>query len=144
MSINSVVLMGRLVTDPELKTTPKGVSVTTFRIAVDRGYVKSGEERKVDFIDIVAWRHDAEFVCKHFSKGSLIAVVGNLQSRSYEAKDGSKRSVLEVVADHVSFTGERRDQVNAASQPTGTPSEYSGYSNNEFVPMPGDDEDLPF
>ena len=79
--INRVVLMGRLCANPELKHTESGIAVTTFRIAVDRTYVKNGEERKADFIDIVCWRRQAEFVCKHFSKGSLIAVEGSVQSR---------------------------------------------------------------
>ena len=120
--INRVVLMGRLVADPELKTTASGVSVTTFRIAVDRSYVKSGEERQADFFDIVAWRYTAEFICKHFRKGSLIAIDGQLQSRTYQANDGSKRYVVEVVADNASFTGERRDA--SAS--------YGGYSQGGF------------
>lgn len=107
--INRVVLMGRLVADTELKTTASGISVTTFRIAVDRAYVKSGEERQADFIDIVAWRHTAEFICKHFRKGSLIAVDGSLQSRVYE-KDGNKRYAVEVVAENASFTGERAEK----------------------------------
>ena len=107
--LNRVILMGRLVSDPELKTTGSGLSVTSFRIAVDRNYVKSGEERKADFFDIVCWRGTAEFVCRYFGKGSLIAVEGQLQSRTYQAKDGSNRYVVEVVADNVSFTGERRD-----------------------------------
>ena len=107
--LNRVILMGRLVSDPELKTTPAGVSVTSFSIAVDRSYVKSGEERKADFFNIVCWRSTAEFVCRYFGKGSLIAVDGQLQSRTYQAKDGTNRSVVEVVADNVSFTGERHE-----------------------------------
>lgn len=107
--LNRVILMGRLVSDPELKTTASGVSVTSFRIAVDRSYVKQGEERKADFIDIVCWRQTAEFVCRYFGKGAMIAVDGQLQSRTYQAKDGTNRYVTEVVADNVSFTGERRD-----------------------------------
>ncbi len=107
--LNNVILMGRLVAEPELKTTNSGLSVTSFRIAVDRSYAKQGEERKADFFDIVCWRNTAEFVCRYFGKGSLIAVEGKLQSRTYQAKDGSNRYVVEVVADSVSFTGERRD-----------------------------------
>lgn len=112
--LNRVVLMGRLVADPELKTTNTGVSVTTFRIAVDRSYVKAGAERETDFFDIVAWRGTAEFVCRNFAKGSLIAVDGQLQSRQYTTKDGQNRTVIEVVTDNVSFTGERRDSVGIA------------------------------
>lgn len=111
--INRVVLMGRLVSDPELKTTASNLSVTSFRIAVDRGYVKEGEERKADFIDIVAWRKTAEFICRFFSKGSLIAIDGQLQQHTYQAKDGTNRNVIEVVADSASFTGERSSS-NAA------------------------------
>ena len=108
--LNRVVLMGRLVADPELKTTNSGVSVCSFRIAVDRSYVKNGEQRQTDFFDIVAWRSSAEFVCRHFTKGSLIAVDGQLQTRQYQTKDGSNRSAVEVVADSISFTGERKEQ----------------------------------
>lgn len=108
--LNRVILMGRMVADPELKTTNSGVSVCSFRIAVDRNYVKNGEQRQADFFDIVAWRSSAEFVCKHFTKGSLIAVDGQLQTRQYQTKDGSNRSAVEVVADNISFTGERKEQ----------------------------------
>ena len=110
-----VVLMGRLVADPELKTTNTGISVTSFRIAVDRAYVKQGAERQADFFDIVAWRHDAEFVCKHFSKGSLIALEGQLQSRQFTTKDGQNRTAIEVVADNISFTGERKETSSQAN-----------------------------
>ena len=156
--LNRTILMGRLVADPELKTTGSGISVTSFRIAVDRSYVKSGEERKADFIDIVCWRQTAEFVCRYFSKGSLIAVEGQLQSRTYQAKDGTNRYVVEVVADNVSFTGERRDASagynNSYNQSySGAPAapavdsqpatSYQSGSNSDFQEMPLDD-DLPF
>lgn len=147
--INRVVLMGRLVSDPELKTTQSGVNVTTFRIAVDRSYVKAGEERQADFFDIVAWRYTADFVCKHFRKGSLIAIDGQLQSRTYQAKDGTNRYVVEVIADNASFTGERRDNSGYPQQTPVTqgfvetaPSFVSG-SVSDFEEMPADD-DLPF
>ena len=78
--LNRVILMGRITADPELKTTNTGVSVTSFSIAVDRNYVKQGEERKADFFNIVCWRSTAEFVCRYFGKGSLIAVEGQLQN----------------------------------------------------------------
>lgn len=123
--LNRVILMGRLCGDPELKTTNTGVSVTSFRIAVDRSYVKAGAERETDFFDIVAWRSSAEFVCRNFSKGSLIAIDGQLQSRQYQTKDGQNRTVIEVVADNVSFTGERRDsQANR---------EYTGGYDQRFA-----------
>lgn len=127
--LNRVILMGRLTADPELKTTQSGNSVTSFNIAVDRSYVKNGEERKADFFTIVCWRNTAEFVCRYFGKGSMIAVDGHLQSRSYQAKDGSNRTVVEVMADNISFTGEKRDD--------------SGNSPDIYQDMPYDD-DLPF
>ncbi len=126
--LNRVILMGRLVADPELKTTTTGLSVTNFRIAVDRAYVKNGEERKADFIDIVCWRNTAEFVCRYFGKGSLIAVEGQLQSRTYQAKDGTNRYVVEVVADNVSFTGERRENAGGYNQSYGGQS----YGNQSY------------
>lgn len=106
--INRVVLMGRLVADPELKSTKDGVSVTTIRIAVDRNYVKEGADRQADFFDIIAWRKSAEFICKNFSKGSLIAIDGHLQSRQCQTKGGQNRTIIEVNAESVCFTGERR------------------------------------
>ena len=162
--LNRVILMGRLVSDPELKTTNSGLSVTSFRIAVDRNYVKSGEERKADFIDIVCWRGTAEFVCRFFGKGSMIALEGQLQTRTYQAKDGTNRYVVEVVADNVSFTGARRDNNSGYGQQqyggNSYPSQqtyqapaqqsyqqpqtsYQSGTNNDFQNMPLDD-DLPF
>ena len=165
--LNRVILMGRLVSDPELKTTPSGASVTNFRIAVDRSYVKQGEERKADFIDIVCWRQTAEFVCRYFGKGAMIAVEGQLQTRTYQAKDGTNRYVVEVVADNVSFTGERRDsnqnyggnqyagqsyggnqsysapQQQSYAAPAQPQPSYQSGSNADFQDMPLDD-DLPF
>ena len=165
--LNRVILMGRITADPELKTTNTGVSVTSFSIAVDRNYVKQGEERKADFFNIVCWRSTAEFVCRYFGKGSLIAVEGQLQSRQFQAKDGSNRYVVEVVADNVSFTGERRDnnaggynQSYGGNQSYGAPSyggnqayhqepapqapaSYQSGSNSDFQDMQLDD-DLPF
>jgi single-strand DNA-binding protein len=136
--LNRVILIGRLVSDPELKTTTSGISVTSFRIAVDRSYVKQGEERQADFFDIVAWRGSAEFVCRNFGKGSMIAVDGQLQSRQYQAQDGTKRTVVEVVADNVSFTGERRNDTNEGNytpRPENAP--QANYSPNTVAPQQG-------
>lgn len=105
--INRVVLMGRLVAEPEIKTTPTGISVTTVRLAVERNYIPSGEKRVTDFIDVVAWNYTAEFICKTFHKGSLVAVDGSIQGRYKKYKDGGRcRYILEVVADDVEPTGE--------------------------------------
>lgn len=133
--INRIVLMGRLVADPELKTTNSGVSVTSFRIAVDRSYVKAGAERQTDFFDVVAWRGCAEFVCRNFAKGSLIAIDGQLQSRNYQTKDGQNRTAIEIVAENVSFTGERKKLSGESEDPSMYSEDYSA--------MPLDD-DLPF
>ena len=89
--INNVVLMGRIGADPELRTTTAGNSITAFSIAVDRDYVKPGEERQADFIDIVAWRNTAEFICKYFQKGQMIAIQGSIQTRTYTDKQGNNR-----------------------------------------------------
>lgn len=103
--LNVVAIQGRLTHGPELKTTPNGVSVCSFRIACERSYSSKGEERKADFFTITAWRQTAEFVCKYFQKGSMIAVEGRLQTRQYQDQQGSNRTVVEVVADNVSFCG---------------------------------------
>ena len=101
-NLNKIFLGGRLTANPELKTTPSGVSVVSFTVAVDRRFGNKGEEKQTDFINVSAWRTTAEFVCKYFTKGSSICVIGSLQNRSYE-KDGQKRTVSEVVADECLF-----------------------------------------
>ena len=101
--LNVVAIQGRLTHDPELKTTPNGVSVCSFRIACERSYSSKGEERKADFFTITAWRQTAEFVCKYFQKGSMIAVEGSLQTRQYQDQQGNNRTVVEIVANNVSF-----------------------------------------
>lgn len=113
--LNVIVLMGRLVADPELRHTPNDIPVCSFRVAVDRNFVAKGSnERQADFIDIVAWRQSAEFVSRYFTKGSMIAVQGSLQTRSYEDKQGNRRTAFEVVADHVSFCGSKRESGGSA------------------------------
>lgn len=112
MGLNVVVLMGRMVADPELKRTQSGVSVSSFRVAVDRSFSK--EERKADFIDVVAWKGTAEFICKYFHKGSMIALAGSLQTRNYEDKNGNKRTAYEVVANEVHFAGSQAKKESSA------------------------------
>lgn len=108
--LNVAVIMGRLVATPELRTTPSGVSVCSFRVAVDRSYSsRDGGERQTDFIDVVAWRNTAEFVCRYFQKGQMIAVNGRIQTRNYEDKQGNKRTAVEIVADNVNFCGSKRE-----------------------------------
>ena len=115
--LNVVALTGRLVEDPELKTTTNGVSVCSFRIAVDRDYAPQGQERKADFINVVAWRGTAEFVAKFFRKGQMIAVNGSIQTRQYEDRRGNKRAAVEVVAGSVSFCGSKADQPGEKANP---------------------------
>ena len=152
--LNVAVLMGRLVADPELRQTPNGVSVTSFTLAVDRSYVKAGMERQTDFIDIVAWRNTAEFVCKYFRKGQLAAVQGSIQTRTYTDKQGNKRKAFEIVADNVHFAEPKRDcgQTSNAPkenkntfEPIDNPPDISGVDDvssdfSGYTP----DEDLPF
>lgn len=161
--LNLVALMGRLIYDPELKTTQNGTNVCSFRIAVDRSFARQGEERKADFIDVTAWRQTAEFVCKYFQKGSMIAVEGSLQTTSYQDKNGNNRTKVEVVASNVSFCGSKAaeravvkdfDQQTAnhvqeakaaqsAPQKSQNVPEYSQGSADDFSVI-DDSEDLPF
>ena len=140
-SFNKVILMGRLTSDPELKQSQNGVSVTSFNIAVDRKY---GEDKQADFFTIKAWRSTAEFICKHFNKGSAILVVGEIQNRSWTDKEGNKRHATEVVASEATFCESKKN------------SEGNSYSDNQSAsqgkfepPTPnfedfGSDEGLPF
>lgn len=105
--LNNVTLMGRLVADPELRQTASGVSVVSFRLAVERNYAPQGQERQADFISCVAWRQTAEFIGKYFTKGRMIAVEGSLQSRNYEDKNGQKRTAYEVIVDQAYFADSR-------------------------------------
>lgn len=111
--INSVVLMGRLTYEPELKTTTSGLSVIRFQMAVDRNYQSQGQERQADFIDVVAWRQTAEFISRYFHKGSMIAVEGSIQTNNFTDRDGNKRKSVEVVANQVSFCGSKAETQGA-------------------------------
>lgn len=138
--INCAVIMGRLTADPELKTTQSGISVVSFCVAVDRNYVKQGEERQADFINVTAWRQSAEFVSKYFHKGDMIAVQGSIQTRNYEDKNGNKRTATEIMAEQVSFCGGKRDQNTQAAPVAEQPAERSDIS----VPFEPDDDTVPF
>ena len=107
--MNVVVLIGRLVRDPDLRYTPQGTAVGGFTLAVDRPFTNSQGEREADFIDVVVWRKLAETVAQHLDKGRLVAVQGRLQIRSYEDRDGSRRKAAEVVANEVRFLDRRRE-----------------------------------
>ena len=135
-SFNKVIIMGRLTAAPELKQSASGVSVTSFNLAVDRKYNK-GEEKQCDFITIVAWRQTAEFICKYFGKGQALLVCGELQTRSWEDKQGNKRYATEVIANEVSFCEAKRDNET----------NYSPYTSNGSQPKfeeCNQDDDLPF
>ena len=145
--LNCVTLMGRLVADPELRTTPNGKSVATFTIAVDRSFVRQGEQRQADFIRIVAWENTANFVCRYFQKGAMIAIQGRIQTRTYEDANGAKRSAFEVIATEVSFCGSKTEGGTSAAPaaqvaPAAAPS-YQTATANDFEEIT-DDEDLPF
>ncbi len=140
MALNKWIGMGRLTAAPELKVTTSGTPVTSFTIAVDRDYSKSQDGKKeTDFINIVAWRNTAEFICKYFGKGSLICVVGSLQTRSYTAQDNSKRTVTEVVASEVQFTGEKKEANTAQNSAPA----YGAKNDTNYEELSEDDE-LPF
>lgn len=136
---NKAILMGRITHNLELKTTPDGLSVLSFRIAVDRAYQAQGEERKTDFFNIVAWRSTAEFISKYFSKGRMIMVEGELQTRQYVDKNGSTQNVVELVVSSAHFTGEKKEQTAAAAPPTSAPTQ----NNADFADTEIDD-DYPF
>lgn len=131
---NKSILIGRMVADPELRTTPNGVSVCSFRIAVNRPYSKDGG--KADFIDIVAWRERAEFVCRYFSKGKPILVEGSIQTRQYTDKNDQKRTAVEVVADNVRFVESKGNAGGSAE--IEKPATIGGFEVQD------DDSDLPF
>ena len=146
--MNSVCLMGRLTGDPELKTTQSGFSVTSFSVAVDRAYQPKGQDRQTDFINCVAWRNTAEFITRYFRKGNRIALQGSLQSRSYTANDGSKRTVYEVVIDNAFFCESKGAQSGAPAYESQIPvSEakpaFSTANAGDFEEILGDEE-LPF
>ena len=144
--LNIVALMGRLVAEPELRHTPSGVATCTFRIAVDRSYSKDGE-RKADFIDIVTWRQTAEFVCKYFHKGSMIAVNGSIQTRNYEDKNGNKRTAFEVVAEGVHFASTAREAPKVDAQRTPEPFKTNAAAadvQQDGFAVIDDSEDSPF
>ena len=131
--LNAVVIMGRLTADPELKHTPSGVAVTSFTLAVDR-YAK--EERKTDWVDVVAWRQTAEFICKYFTKGQMIAVTGSIQTRNWEDKQGNKRKAVEIVAKEVSFCGSKEGPKQERKEEDTLPDTSDGWLDG--------DTDLPF
>ena len=132
---NLCQLQGRLVADPELRTTASGIEVASFCIAIDRGYTKEGEEKQTDFINCTAWRKTGVFVNTYFKKGKEIKVLGSLQSRKYEDKEGKKRTAYEVLCEQVSFVGNKTAGDN--TQPS--------YEQIDAAPLDvASDDDFPF
>ena len=161
--LNHITIMGRLVADPELRTTPQGVTVATMRLAVDRDFKnKQTGERETDFINVVAWRQTAEFVSRFFTKGRMAVVEGRLQMRDWTDKDGNRRTSAEVVADNIYFGDSRRDGDERGSygERGAGPSYGGGYGSgrpsapaadygvppagDQFAELTDDDGDLPF
>lgn len=151
--LNKAILVGRLTADPELRQTPSGVSVTSFSIAINRPYSGKTADRQTDFIDIVAWRNTAEFICRYFRKGNAIGIDGSIQTRTYTDKNGNNRKAVEVLASNVSFVESKSASAqnggfSAGSDFNNAPAaqEPVSYANGDF----GDfseidaDDDLPF
>ena len=144
--LNKVILMGRLTRDPDFKATPSGTSVCNFSLAVDRDFVRQGEERQTDFINIVTFGSRAEFVSRYFHKGQLVAVCGRIQTRSWDdAQTGQKRYATDVVADEVHFAEPKRDgtaapQMDPYAQPSpqgfgGAPTGFSAADDDDQLPF---------
>ena len=133
--LNKVILMGRFTRDPELRSTPQGVSTCAFSIAVDRNFVRAGEDRKADFINCVAWRQTAEFISKYFKKGSMVALEGSIQTRSWDDTDGKKRYATEVIVNQVYFAESKKSE--------GATPKASAQPKADFEEVPSDDS-LPF
>ena len=135
--MNKVILIGNLANDPEAFTTQSGIARSTFRVAVQRRYANPQGVREADFLTVVAWRQTADFCNRYLSKGRKVAVEGSIQTRSYDAQDGSKRYVTEIIADHV----EALSSANTDNGPTPPPSREDA-SPDEFTEV--DDDGLPF
>lgn len=132
---NKIILMGRLCTDPELRTTPNGANVCTFRIAVERRFQKQGEERKADFFNVAAWRQTGEFVNQYFSKGKTILVEGEMTTRLYTDKSGNPATWYEITAERVSFTGEKSGGAAPAESqtaPAPVPAQDAAASDDDY------------
>lgn len=143
--MNKVILIGNLANDPEAFTTQSGISRSTFRIAVQRRFANAQGVREADFLTVVAWRQSADFCNRYLTKGSKVAVEGSIQVRSYDAQDGSKRYVTEIIADSVESVGSRGDgqarpRDNGPTPPP--PAPPAGPATNDFTEV--EDDELPF
>ena len=140
--LNKIILMGRLAREPELKRTTSGTEVTSFSLAVDRDFKSQSGEKETDWIDCVAWRGTAETVCKYFTKGRMMIVVGRLQIRDWTDKDGGKRRSAEVVADNVYFADSKRSESNDNQKENFNA--ISGSVSDDFAPISEEDGEIPF
>lgn len=163
--MNKVILMGRLTRDPEIRQTPNGISLARFSLAVDRRFSGKDGQRQTDFINCVAWRQTGEFISRYFTKGSMIAVVGSIQSRSWDGQDGKKQYATEVVVDEAYFTGSKASTGTTGGVQGGfnnsnnngafggyqsmppvnnNPDPFAGLDDGGFMDMDGSEDDLPF
>lgn len=143
-NFNKVILGGRLTAHPELKSTPTGVSVCQFSIAVNRKFSKEGEQQS-DFFNCTAWRATAEFIAKHFGKGSSICVVGSIQTRTWTDQQGQKKYATDIVVDEASFVDSKGEAQGAESAGGSSyiPDAYTSPAKPDFEAVNADD-DLPF
>ena len=159
--MNKVILMGRLTRDVEMRQTPHGISLARFAIAVNRRFTGKDSQQQADFINCVAWRQTGEFIARYFQKGSMIALVGSIQSRSWDGQDGKKQYATEVVVDEAYFTGSKSDSAaqgggyqnqtfnqggfNAPqAQPDAQPDFGDDFDMDGFSDLDGSEDDLPF
>lgn len=134
MSYNLAIIIGRMTKAGELRTTHNGTSTCSFTVAVDRAFKNANGEKVTDFINCVAWRGQAEFISKYFTKGSVIGVQGNIQTRSYTDKEGNKRTATEILVDRAFFVGGKERNTSSSENA----------SESEFDATDGESEDLPF
>lgn len=154
MAVNKVFLIGNLTRDPEMRSTQSGVAVCNFTIAVNRRFKKENGEQETDFLNVIAWRQLAELCGTYLAKGRKVAVTGSIQTRTYEAKDGSKRTAWDIVADEVEFLTSQNQQSSTQGAPGAYTTAASKDSGTAYAPQPHndfgggftqvDDEELPF
>ncbi len=149
--MNKAIIIGRLTRDPEMRTTTSGINSTTFTVAVSRNYTNPNGERETDFLNCVAWRKQAENIAKYCTKGSQVAVEGRIQTRSYDAQDGTKRYVTEIIADNVTFLGAKGSNVISDNNFVGdsaisdiATTDISEDPYKDFGEVAISDDDLPF
>ncbi|MBE5808158.1 MAG: single-stranded DNA-binding protein [Clostridiales bacterium] len=145
--MNKVILIGNVVAEPEFRTTQSGISQCTVRIAVQRRFANQQGVREADFFNVIAWRNSADFASRYFHKGTRIVVEGSIQNRSYDAQDGSKRYVTEIIADNFEFAGPRQEGGSAPRTdnpppPTEPPANFGANAPAGFTEV--DDDELPF